>query len=448
MDEAARFIPQVIFKTEKENPEAECLSVWSQIAEEGRNFGIGVVFLTQRSARLNKSVAELADVMVAFRTIGPNSVGAIVEWLGEHKLKKEIAPFVEALRSLPKGDALFVSPGWLEFEGIVHVRLRETFDSSATPKPGERARKVTGKAATPDLAKYAERMRETIERAKENDPGELKRTIAALRKELAQAQKATPAAAEMDPDRLRGVINVHVTNALGTRDREWRKRVDDYVKVLSASVLGALKTSVFTPPGEVPEITREAVATARTVKQPSPPPPRRAVNRRETHAPTNGDASLTGPERRILNAIAWMNSIGVEDPEQTAVAFLAGYTIGGGAWNNPRGALNTKGLVQYVPGDRIRLTDEGRQYAEAPDTPLDEKELQRMVLERLPGPEQKLLRVLIENPDGLSNEELAEAAGYSPGGGAYNNPRGRLRTLGLIEYEGGKVVPRPLLFLQ
>jgi DNA helicase HerA-like ATPase len=34
------------------------------------------------------------------------------------------------------------------------------------------------------------------------------------------------------------------------------------------------------------------------------------------------------------------------------------------------------------------------------------------------------------------------------GGGAYNNPRGRLKTLGLIEYGAGTVVARDILFFK
>jgi hypothetical protein len=49
----------------------------------------------------------------------------------------------------------------------------------------------------------------------------------------------------------------------------------------------------------------------------------------------------------------------------------------------------------------------------------------------------------------VENDQLARAAGYEPGGGAFNNPRGRLRSLGLVEYpERGKVVARPILFLE
>ena len=44
------------------------------------------------------------------------------------------------VRELPRGSALIVSPGWLKVERVVPIRMRQTFDSSATPKPGERLR--------------------------------------------------------------------------------------------------------------------------------------------------------------------------------------------------------------------------------------------------------------------------------------------------------------------
>lgn len=153
-------------------------------------------------------------------------------------------------------------------------------------------------------------------------------------------------------------------------------------------------------------------------------------------------------EQRILNAIAWMESIGIAQPEQPAVAFLAGYRYGGGAYNNPRGALRSKGLLEYLPGERIQFTAAGRMLAQAPDAALTTDELHQAVLARLPGPERKILQVLLDiYPETLSNQECAERAGYAPEGGAYHNPRGRLRTLGLVEYVGGGVRARDILFL-
>lgn len=72
------------------------------------------------------------------------------------------------------------------------------------------------------------------------------------------------------------------------------------------------------------------------------------------------------------------------------------------------------------------------------------------VLDRLPGPERRILGVLLEAyPRPVSNEDLAAKAGYADGGGAFNNPRGRLRSLGLVDYPTkGVVVAKPLLFLE
>lgn len=187
IDEAARFVPQTVRKGEEYV--AACMGAVAVLVEEGRNVGIGVTLITQRSARLSKDVAELADAMIAFRTIGPNSSDAVLNWLGEHVEKKRLKDLGAKLRELPVGSALVVSPGWLKFEDVVRFRARTTFDSSATPKPGEATKKVSG-GAKPDLDKYAARMAETIERAKATDPKALQAKVASLQAELKKALAA------------------------------------------------------------------------------------------------------------------------------------------------------------------------------------------------------------------------------------------------------------------
>ena len=188
IDEAARFIPQTIRSGDIDA--AKCESTWATIVEEGRNVGLGCVLLTQRSARLNKDVAELADVMMAFRTVGPNSIKAVMDWLGAHALKSEVNAAIEKIRSLPVGSCMAVLPGWLEIEKVAAIRRRETFDSSATPKAGERAARVQVQGAKPDLTLYAERMKETIQRAKEDSPVELKKRIRELEQQIGKKPAA------------------------------------------------------------------------------------------------------------------------------------------------------------------------------------------------------------------------------------------------------------------
>jgi hypothetical protein len=159
--------------------------------------------------------------------------------------------------------------------------------------------------------------------------------------------------------------------------------------------------------------------------------------------------SISNPMQRILDAVAWIEDLGIDNPKQVAVAFLAGYTYGGGAFNNPRGALRTMGLVEYIGSERIRLTEKGKELAQWPASTLTTEDLQEKVLSILPGPEQKILRVLIDAyPNAMTKAECAQASGYAQGG-AFNNPLGRLRSLGLIEYpQPGSVVALPVLFLE
>lgn len=155
IDEAGRFVPQAIPSGAVDI--ARCVGAIEQLVELGRNVGVGVTLITQRSARMNKSVSELADAMVAFRTVGPRSIDAIMDWLGEHVERSRVKGLVEQIRALPIGTALVVSPGWLQFEGLVAMRARRTFDSSATPNVHGVVRRATGPAAMPDLERYRAR---------------------------------------------------------------------------------------------------------------------------------------------------------------------------------------------------------------------------------------------------------------------------------------------------
>ena len=89
-----------------------------------------------------------------------------------------------------------------------------------------------------------------------------------------------------------------------------------------------------------------------------------------------------------------------------------------------------------------------RPAAQAPEAPLTTDEVQRRILQKLPGPERKMLSALLPYREGLTGEQLAELAGYTVNTGSYNNARGRLRSLGLVEYQGGKIVPKSLLYLE
>lgn len=182
-------------------------------------------------------------------------------------------------------------------------------------------------------------------------------------------------------------------------------------------------------------------------------PARRIDTTRHKDAPLHTDAlpagGLTGPEQKVLDALTWCESIGQMNPPNELIAFLSGYRhCRSTGYTNPRGYLKGKGLVVYS-GSGVSLTPEGRANVNVKSTPLTTQELHSIVLNKLDGPEKKLLIPLLrEYPRPISNIDLCTEAGYmherSTG---YTNPRGRLKTFGLVEYGQGSVVASNMLFI-
>lgn len=318
IDEAARFAPQIVRQGESEV--AACMGAVAVLVEEGRNVGVGVTLVTQRSARLNKDVAELADCMIAFRIVGPNSMRAVLDWLGEHVDKARLKDIGEKLRSLPRGSALVVSPGWLEFEGIVAMRKRQTFDSSATPKGGKEVR-ASGTGAKVDLAKYRARMVEVVERAKENDPKALKARVGELEKQLAAKPTANsvpravekPALKEQQLKRIEAAIEQGERLALRLV-QIGDKTTDFYKKAVELVAAGTMKIEVelaklreavaqaTQSPGNRPVRAGETSAAKATPRVPGGRPVLTHQDRLHDSTPESGE--LSRMERAFLTALA------------------------------------------------------------------------------------------------------------------------------------------------
>ncbi len=185
LDEAQRYAPQKPMSSEGQ----ACLGAVEDLVKLGRKHGIGPLLITQRGAGLNKEISELCDMLVVFRTPGTLDQARVNDWV-EGNLGKPAA--VEALAGIskrPKGVAVVASANPdIDVFAVTKIRERQTFDSSATPKVGSRVR-APKRLAKPDLDALRTRLATTIERRKENDPVELKKTIAGLKDQLAQLEK-------------------------------------------------------------------------------------------------------------------------------------------------------------------------------------------------------------------------------------------------------------------
>jgi hypothetical protein len=458
IDEAGRYVPQEI---RKDQPEiARCMGAVESLVEEARNVGVGVMLITQRSARMNKSVSELADAMFAFRTVGPRSVEAILDWFGEHVPKDRWKDLIDQLRKLPRGTALVVSPGWLEFEGQAAIRMRRTFDSSATPKAGKEQR-ASGPGAKPDLARYQERMAETIERVASENPQQLRKRIAELEKALRAKSAASPAPAKSGVAKKEALEKAAARGAAQVRRevaKEFGALVGPIRKAMLQSVVSLRESAAelerVLPPTNLSLSTAVDLPAEPDTPAARPAPPRIERPARQAPAPrqqaaTAGEAEITRPQQAILDGLAWLEVIGIDQTQRNIVGFLAGASPKSSSFVNNLGALRTAGLIDYPVQGLVALSDAGRDQANRPAAPPTSEHLHQMVYGRLPRPQAAILEVLIAAyPESLSRDAVADQAGASPTSSSFVNNLGALRSIGLIDYPAqGHVEALPLLFL-
>lgn len=234
VDEADDICPQKPF-----GDEAQMVGALEDVVKRGRKKGIGCTLITQRPADLAKQVLTQCEMLVAMRVSHPLDIKAVMEWVNVHADKQMADVMVASLPGLPIGTAWFWSPGWGDVFARVEVARRRTFDSGATPKAGEQAI-VPKKMAQPDLVKIGGEIMASVERAKDNDPRELKKKIASLvdqvglvsrkleiaREEAEENQMAHMDMAKVAPVPLR--VDVHVP-VLGDDDR---RKLESIVQTL------------------------------------------------------------------------------------------------------------------------------------------------------------------------------------------------------------------------
>lgn len=445
IDEAHVFCPQ--------GGEAASSIAVRDLCARGRKRGYCAVLATQRISKLHKdAVAECNNKLIGRASLDVDMKRCADE-LGFAKDR------MKELRSLKPGEFFAYGPaietrpepGKRAVSGVVS---RVHVGPVITQHPKVGARRLRTKAAPPPTRKIKQMLPKLSDLPAEAEQAltttkQLRAKVVELTNDLRESQNRTP---EGKPQR----VEVQVIKPSTVRKlAQVVAAFDRSTRALAGGTTGISK--LLGKADEIGGIIAGAVAsvtggaTGRAVTQAA-----RGAAPTAFVAPTMADIKavavdgLAKPERRLLDALAWFEAIGVRTPEQPAVAFMAGYTYGSGAYNNPRGQLKKKGLITYHSNNQIELTASGRASANYP--PRHElataSQLHQSVLGRLPQPEQRLLKPLIEAwPKAMDQRELAGKAGYAFNSGAFNNPRGRLKSLGLIDYpDKGQIVARDLLF--
>lgn len=434
IDEADAIAPQ-----KPQHGEERMLGAAEDIVRRGGQRGIGCILVTQRSAVLNKNVLTQAQMLVALRTIAPQDLAAMKAWIDVHGTPEECKTLMDSLPSLPIGDAWFWSPGWPTTDGIftrVHVLPIETFDSGATPKPGVKVIEPK-QVADVDLEALKRQMAATIEKAKAEDPKQLRAKIQQLEAELrkiktAPGPKVEPTIKEVPV--LKGKQLAQLDSFCTKLMREAERHGSamslfwSNLNQVAESLLKAIKSTVQEPPARP---TRQDVSRRITTFEVQKFPSVRK-QAHEAQTPVNRDPDFRAAstaERKLLTVLAQYPNGKTTVP----LAHLAGYTVNG-HFKNMLGALRSHGYV--TKGQPIQITDDGR-TALGPFDPLPTgDELRAYWLRKISSSESRILQVLIHcYPDGIATADLARESGYTVNG-HFKNMLGHLRSIQLAEGRG------------
>lgn len=441
LEEADAFIPQRPYKGEE-----AMLGAMDRLVRWGRQEGLGVTAVTQRSAKINKDVTTQAETLIAHRTTGPQDREAIDNWIRYHAGDEQRQELLSSLPTLPSGTAWVWSPEWLEIFRQVAVRRRETYDSAATPKIGEK--RVEPKAlAEVDVDRLRDRMAETIERAEAEDPKKLQARIRTLERELTKRPTDVERVVEtvtetVEVPVLNGQVDKLFTAVADLRD-VGERLVTASISIVEAAdgitqAVDRVRRTDLPAGGRVKQAStgvprpargsRESgvAATARPVAAPpASPAPSRAS------APIDPDARLSKAERTFLAAI--VQYPGGRSSKQ--LAMLTGYSAKSSHFSNTLSKLRSLGLIQ--PGHPLVATDAGASHPDIADVaplPTAGPELINYWMNRLSRAERAFLEVFVADyPNAVTRDDLAERTTYSPASSHFSNTLSRLRTLGLVE---------------
>lgn len=468
-DEADLFAPQ------RTSPEGNrLLGAMEDLQRRGRARGLGTTLITQRPAVLHKDLLSQAECLVALRLTGPRDVAAVDEWVRLNADDDEAREVKSSLASLPVGTAWVWSPSWLGLLEKVPVRPRETFDSSATPRPGV-VRPTATRFAAIDKAALGEQIA-ALEAAREAvDPAALRREVESLRVALAKASAGRgPSPVEVPvevrvevpvlgageaqalaeaADRILRGVDAAVEEAQARlaesveEVRQWAGKVSAELAILRPSPAASLRGRAAAGEAGADSVHRRPHSpSSRTSRgRDGGPAGSAAVAAGPAAAAAGAGATADGlskAQRLILTAAAQYGDRRVEE-----VAILTGYRVSGN-FRNALSGLRTSGLIAADQRGLVAITDRGRAVlgpvAALPtgDALLEEWKANTKAV---PAAARAVLDVLRDAyPAAVGVEDLAAATGYQVSGN-FRNALSRLRTLGLATGRGELVLSADLV---
>jgi len=427
IDEADEFVPQRLFR--------DALAVFGavdKLVRRGRKNGIGVTLISQRSAAINKDVLSQCEVLIAHRASHPTDIEPVLKWMEVHA-RSRTEEVHGSIAHLADGEAWVMSPEWLGVFARVQMNDRTTFNSSATPKPGVRLVEPK-KLAKPDLAVLRARMRDSIERARANDPNALRTRIAEL--ERAAAEKAPPPPPEVRTVEVPALPAADLAHLDKLADRliVAQDRLAQAQQVV-ATELGNLSSRVLS----LKTALQGAPRNGAPIPPARPPPAPRLVasrlgTRRERAAESEEAGELKKGQRVMVAALAGAG--GSLDRQTLAVWSCMRQS---GTFTDYLSNLHTRGLVEKGEDGREHLTEAGRASGISPWRPTPGEIVAAWKERHLKGGQGAMLDALMRfaGEGGLARPALAAEVEMAESG-TFTDYLSFLRTSGLVEKRDGR----------
>jgi uncharacterized protein len=369
-----------------------------EIVRRGRVRGFIPWLISQRPAVVHKDVLSQADILIAMKLTSSQDRDAIGGWIEGQADRQEGKRILSDLPRLQRGEGYLWAPGHGLLDRVAFPPIR-TFDSSRTPKRGERIA-IPRTLAEVDLTAIVA----ALAAVESKDPGK---------------PKNLPPSRSAEDRRRHEQLEHELADAktqIAALEQENRN--------LKSRLAGIAALAAGAAPEQVKADFRQEKPRPKPMSRPPVVRPDAAVSGNGIHPAAR--KLLVAAAQHAPARFTWGQ-----------LATLAGLKPSGGHFNAGRKDLRAAGYVTETNG-LVTATPSGLKTAgEVPPSPSTPAERLAMWCGRLPAPAPEMLRTLATQGDAYTDpDELAAALGKKPTGGHWNSGIAVLRNNGLIETDG------------
>lgn len=491
-DEVDMFAPQKLL--DKDGDAARLLGMMETIVRRGRRLGFIPWLISQRPAVINKDILSQVDGLIAMKLTASQDRKALGAWIEGQADVEEGKKILADLPTKQKGEGVVWIPG-RSILTTVQFPEKLTFDSSRTPKRGERVRK-TAKLERLDITELQDKLKAVEVEVKANDPKALRSQVADLTNQIAKltyksttgagtakpdkdviaaaevrGQKAAVAAAEKTIKSLRIALEAAMKFIVEINAKDFFKAGGDAVdkKAVEKAITGATETitkmigqhlssrdkqieTLRAEAGRIINRLKSVIDQDVTIKvdvhhnKPFTIAASGAQLRTPAQASVlrvteSGDSTITNPMRTVLKSLAWWSAMGHQAPTRAQVAAIAGWTPSGSNLRNRLAELTSAGLIVYPQSGTIALTEAGVASAPPAETSTT---LIDSIRNACSGPMRNVFDAMLtlhgEGAEEVTRETLAERVGWQADGSNLRNRLAELSAIEAVEYPGRKMI--------